>query len=298
MTALPPATDGAASGDDGAPQRAVIVGAGGRMGSLFLRRARAAGIPAEGIDLPFGDGAIAAACDGADLLLLCVPAAVLDGVLQLFVPHLPPTAVVADITSVKEQPMTLMRCRWRGPVVGTHPLFGPGVHPDDPQPVAVVPAPAAGDAPVRRVTAFFEAIGCRPFLTTAAGHDRAMARIQNLNFITNLVYFAMLAGDESLTPFLTPSFYRRREAARKMLTEDAPMFAGLFNANPYSQEAVRQYSNLLHIASAGDIDLLCNRAIRWWPGTALPEHVRRERDAAPADAPEDKPGRSPRPGAS
>ena len=260
-----------------APRRAVIVGAGGRMGSLFLRRARAAGFPAEGIDLPFSDAALAAVCDGADLILFCVPASVLDGVLRAFVPHLPPTATVADITSVKEWPMTLMRRHWRGPVVGTHPLFGPGVRPGDPHPVAVVPDPDAGDAHVRLVTAFFEAVGCHPFLTTAGEHDRAMARIQNLNFITNLVYFAMLAGDESLTPFLTPSFRRRHDAARKMLTEDAPMFAGLFDANPYSQEAVRQYSNLLHIASAGDIDLLCNRAIRWWPGASLPEHARGER---------------------
>ena len=46
-----------------APRRAVIVGAGGRMGSLFLRRARAAGFPAEGIDLPFSDAALAAVCE-------------------------------------------------------------------------------------------------------------------------------------------------------------------------------------------------------------------------------------------
>ena len=65
-------------------------------------------------------------------------------------------------------------------------------------------------------------------------------------------------------------------AARKMLTEDAPMFAGPFDANPYSQEAVRQYSKLLNIASAGDIDLLCNRAVHWWPDASLPEHAREE----------------------
>lgn len=262
---------------DDAPRRTVIVGARGRMGAMFRRRARSVGVPVEGLDIPFDEDALAAACDGADLLLLCVPVAVLGETLQTFVPHLSPAAVVADITSVKEQPMTLMQRYWQGPVVGTHPLFGPGAHNDEPQPVAVVPGTAAGDAHVRRVVAFFESIGCHPFMTTAADHDKAVARIQNLNFITSLVYFALLADDESLLPFLTPSFRRRHAAAQKMLTEDAPMFAGLFDANPYSQEAVRQYSKLLNIASAGDIDLLCNRAVHWWPDASLPEHAREEK---------------------
>ena len=149
----------------------------------------------------------------AAVALLCVPVAVLGETLQTFVPHLSPAAVVADITSVKEQPMTLMQRYWQGPVVGTHPLFGPGAHNDEPQPVAVVPGTAAGDAHVRRVVAFFESIGCHPFMTTAAEHDKAVARIQNLNFITSLVYFALLADDESLLPFLTPSFRRRHAGA-------------------------------------------------------------------------------------
>ena len=76
---------------------------------------------------------------------------------------------------------------------------------------------------------------------------------------------------------LVESDRRRHAAAQKMLTEDAPMFAGLFDANPYSQEAVRQYSKLLNIASAGDIDLLCNRAVHWWPDASLPEHAREEK---------------------
>lgn len=257
-----------------APAHTVIVGARGRMGAMFRRRARSVGVSVEGVDIPFDADTVAAACAEADLLLLCVPVAVLGETLQTFVPYLRPTTIVADITSVKEQPLTLMQRYWQGPVVGTHPLFGPGAHNDEPQPVAIVPGATATEAHVSKVVAFFEAIGCHPFMTTASAHDKAVARIQNLNFITNLVYFALLADDESLTPFLTPSFRRRHAAARKMLTEDAPMFAGLFDANPYSQEVVRQYSKLLNIASAGDVDLLCNRAVHWWPDASLPEHAR------------------------
>lgn len=76
-----------------------------------------------------------------------------------------------------------------------------------------------------------------------------MARIQGMNFITSLAYFALLAGEDDLLPFLTPSFDRPQgRAARKMLTEDARLFAGLFEANPHSHEAVRQYRQILNLA--------------------------------------------------
>lgn len=53
-------------------------------------------------------------------------------------------------------------------------------------------------------------------------------------------------------------------SARKMLTEDASMFAGLFEANAYSHEEVRKYRKMLALAASGDIDLLTNLASWWW----------------------------------
>ena len=90
------------------------------------------------------------------------------------------------------------------------------------------------------------------------------ARVQNMNFITNLAYFAPgWQGRKTCCP-TSPSFRRRLHAAEKMLTEDGTMFTGLFEANPYSHEAVRQYRKMPNAAAAGDIELLCRRAQWWW----------------------------------
>ena len=51
---------------------------------------------------------------------------------------------------------------------------------------------------------------------------------------------------------------------RQLTIEDGTMFTGLFEANPYSHEAVRQYRKMLNVAAAGDIELLCRRAQWWW----------------------------------
>lgn len=244
--------------------KTVIIGSQGRMGAMLIQRAQAAGLAIAGADVPLTPEKLADACAGAAMAIICVPAAVFDEVTAAVCPHLPPTAVLADITSVKEQPLRQMERLWAGPVVGTHPLFGPNPEADADLPVAITPGHHAGPEHLALVEGFFADLGCRTFLTSAEKHDQAMARIQNMNFITSLAYFALLAGQDDLLPFLTPSFRRRQHAARKMLTEDARLFSGLFEANAHSHEAVRQYRQMLNLAAAGDIDLLCERAGWWW----------------------------------
>lgn len=247
------------------PQNTVVVGSKGRMGNMLLARAAKANLTAAGIDKPLLEEDIANACAQAELIILAVPAMAFEEVVLKLKPHLPQGVILADITSVKESPMRIMEKFWSGPVIGTHPLFGPNTDANQDLPVAIVRGKNADENHLQKVTGFFNMIGFRTFETDASTHDKAMAKIQNMNFITNLAYFALLAGQKDLKPFLTPSFERRKLAASKMLTEDAEMFSGLFETNPHSQEVVRQYRKMLNIAASGDIELLCKRAQWWWP---------------------------------
>jgi prephenate dehydrogenase len=38
----------------------------------------------------------------------------------------------------------------------------------------------------------------------------------------------------------------------------------MFEANPYSQDAVRHFRRFLNLAAAGDMDLLQDMAAWWW----------------------------------
>lgn len=245
-----------------APGSVVVVGSGGRMGSMLMREGQAAGLGMHGIDQPLNDLTPLA---HAALVVPCVPAAVFEDVLERICEVMPPSAILCDITSVKVAPITQMLHRWPGDVVGSHPLFGPMHGQDDELLVAMVRTKRCSDRSYQLALTFFQSLGYTTFDTDADTHDKAMARIQNMNFITSLAYCAQTANDETLKQFITPSFKRRLAAAHKLLTEDGAMFAGLFEANPYSQAAVRQFSKLLSLASAGDIDLLLARARQWWP---------------------------------
>lgn len=239
--------------------KVVVVGGRGQMGRLLLERCAAAGIEALSADRPLSREALASALKGADLFYLSVPAPAVEQVMLLAAPLLTKGQIVADNVSVKVGPLSGMLKSWDGPVVGTHPLFGP----IPPEQARVALVPGRDEAAFQAVWDWTERLGFVPFRTTAEEHDEAMALIQSLNFVTTVSYLATLSHNERLKDFLTPSFHRRLEAACKMVTHDGELFTTLFEANPFCQDAVRRFRNILHVAAGGDIDILVQRA-KWW----------------------------------
>jgi len=249
--------------------RVAIVGARGQMGALFARAFHKAGVAVATLDRPYRpdgtDDALRAALAGAGLVLLSVPVPAMRAVAETVAPHLEPGCILADVCSVKVRPLAQMLGAYAGPVVGTHPLFGP-VIPEGFEPrVAVTPGRenANGDA-AGAVSRLFARAGFSPFASTAEEHDRAMATVQGLNFITTVAYLAAARQTPGIEKYLTPSFERRLEAARKMLTQDRELFQLISEDNPFMQETVRQFAAYLDIAAGGDLDLLSARASWWW----------------------------------
>ena len=245
--------------------RVAVAGCRGRMGAMLLDRfSRRGDLDPAGIDLPYDKAGVKAALAGARAVFLCVPAHAIWETLQKLTPHMQPRTILADITSVKQLPMQQMEALWQGPVVGTHPLFGPVQAEGLDLRTAIVPGKNAAEEDILLIESLIAALGSSTFRATAEEHDRAEARIQGMNFITSAVYFAMLAGDPSLLRYATPSFLRRMNAAQKQLMEDGPLFTWLFQANPHSQSMVRTYRNMLSLAAAGDIGLILDKAQWWW----------------------------------
>ena len=242
-----------------------IVGARGQMGALFARAFRKAGCTVTELNRPYSPDAIRAAVAGAGLVILSVPVTAMADVARQLAPHLGEGAIMADVCSVKVNPVREMLEAYSGPVVGTHPLFG-SVIPKGFEPrVAITPGRenASGNA-ARAVSALFSRAGFSPFASTAEEHDKAMSVVQGLNFITTVAYLAAARQTPGIKKFLTPSFERRLDAARKMLTQDRELFQLIAEDNPFMQETVRQFTAYLDIAAGGDLDLLSARASWWW----------------------------------
>ncbi len=244
-----------------------IIGAKGGMGRLYTARSRAAGLDVVELGRPLTDEALAAAAARVDCVALSIPVKAMEEVSRRVGALLRGRRVLVELCSVKVRPVLEMCAACAGPVVGTHPLFGPAPAEDDEGRVALMPGRegnAADEEALEAVWAWTERMGFKPFRTTPDEHDKAMGYFQGLNFVTTVAYLAMHAGDETLKPFMTPSFSRRLAAAKTLLLEDAELFGALFETNPHSQDIVRTYRNYLNVAAGGDLDLLVQRAERWW----------------------------------
>lgn len=74
---------------------------------------------------------------GIDLCLLAVPIDITPAIAAQIAAYLPPACILADITSLKREPLEAMMRHYGGPVVGLHPLFGPATNSMDKQIVVV-----------------------------------------------------------------------------------------------------------------------------------------------------------------
>lgn len=248
-----------------------IVGASGQMGGMFSERFRKKDRTIVKLDRPFDTDMVTEAAGACDLLLLCIPVTAMTEVLKMTVPHLKPGAILADVGSVKELPLKDMKQAYDGPIVGTHPLFGP-IIPEGFDPKVAITAGRESDTDAaERVAALFRGAGFSPFMTTAEEHDRSMAYIQGLNFITTAAYLAAAGRVPGIENYVTPSFNRRLDAARKMLTADSDLFGTISDANPYLQETARQFMTLFSLAAGGELDLLSSLAQWWWRNENQPE---------------------------
>ncbi|MFO7717096.1 MAG: prephenate dehydrogenase/arogenate dehydrogenase family protein [Desulfohalobium sp.] len=250
-------------------QTLLFVGGNGAMARFLRPRLEQAGYTVRAVDKPLEPSKLATALYGVDMVILAVPVPAMEEVLAQIAPLMPAEAVLTDICSVKDTPVRHMLHYFAGDVVGTHPLFGP--NPAAETPLRTVVVPGRGDGALQAVRGVLECAGLECFASTAEAHDRSVALLQGLNFVTSVAYLACSADQETVGAFMTPSFHRRLEAARKMLLEDAPLFSALFEANPYSQDAVRQFRSYLNLAAAGDLDILVEKAAWWWRGATYPE---------------------------
>lgn len=239
----------------------VIIGAKGQMGARFVRSFREAGHLVTEFDQPLDLEALPDAVRNAALVLLCVPITAMKETVALVAPHLTQETILADICSVKVQPLHDMLSRTTTPVVGTHPLFGPQTLDAE---LRIAVTPGRDQKATDNLSNCFRDLGFAPFTTTADEHDKAMAYIQGLNFVTTVAYLCASPLENGIERFFTPSFGRRVEAATKMITQDAPLFSTMFEANPHSLEAVRMFRSYLNVAAGGDLELLSQKALWWW----------------------------------
>jgi chorismate mutase/prephenate dehydrogenase len=123
-------------------------------------------------------------------------------------------------------------------VVGTHPMFGPGVHTLQGQ--RVVLCRARGDAWADWAAQMFSARGLVVTETTPERHDRAMAIVQVLTHLQTQTFGLALARsglplEETLT-FTSPAYLLELYVAARHFAQEPALYGAIEMRNPGTPE--------------------------------------------------------------
>lgn len=179
-------------------------------------------------------GEVQALTSGIDLCLLAVPINVTPEVATRIAPHLPPQCVLADITSLKREPLAAMLRGHAGPVVGLHPLFGPTTKTMDRQIIVVSPGrdPQSCQWLLNQLTAWGNVL----VPTSPEEHDEVMGIVQALRHFATFTFGQFLHARR--VPILrtlelsSPIYRLELVMVGRLFAQDPSLYAEIIFATP------------------------------------------------------------------
>ena len=218
---------------DAKPRTIAVIGGQGQMGALMARVFGEIGHRVLVVDRDTKLTASEAAAN-ADVVLMAVPIHETERVIRALGPHVRDDALLMDITSIKAAPVAAMLAATGASVVGTHPMFGPGVHSLQGQRLVV--CRARGDVWADWVVNVFTARGLTVTETTPEQHDRAMSVVQVLTHYQTQVLGITLAKlgvplDETLR-FTSPAYLLELYVAARHFAQDPMLYGPIEMRNP------------------------------------------------------------------
>jgi len=219
---------------------------------------------------------------GVDLALLSVPISVTGEVARRLGPHLPRACVLADVASLKVEPLQAMLEAHRGPVMGLHPMFGPTTSALDKQ--IVVTTPGREDEACRWVLDQLAAWGAVVVPATAAEHDEAMAVVQSLRHFATFAFGQFLCRKGvNLTrtlEFSGPIYRLELGMVGRLFAQDPELYAEIIFASPERRSLLRDYAASVaanaESLEAGDRESFCRefRRVAEWFGPFSDQAIR------------------------
>lgn len=225
-------------------RKVTLVGGRGMMGQFFNQRLTAAGHDVNILD--HNDWANASQIvANADLVLLCVPLDSTIPIIQKLAPYLSPKTILADIASVKTPIVNAMLETHPGPVLGLHPMFGPGVESFLSQKIVV--CPGRGYEACRWLVDLMtqeggELITCQP-----EEHDQMMVTVQAIRHFSTFSLGVFLAEEETdinrSLEFASPIYRIGINMISRLFVQNASLYIDIMLASVECRQAIYRLSD-------------------------------------------------------
>ena len=239
------------------PKRVAIVGGEGGMGQSLSTLFSDLGHEVLIADLDTELTPVAAS-QAADVVIVSVPIRETRAVIEQVGPHVRQHALLMDVTSIKADPMAAMLSSTEASVLGTHPMFGPGVHSYQGQRLVI--CPGRGETWLDWARQMFSARGLVITETTPEEHDAMMAIVQVLHhFKTQALGLALsrlgVSLEETLR-FTSPAYLLETYVTGRHFAQSPELYGPIEMLNPDSQRVVGAFQSaataLADILAKGD----------------------------------------------
>lgn len=128
------------------------------------------------------------AVKSADRVLVCVPIENFENVIAEIQQHIHQDQEIMDICSVKEHPVNVMhRYIKNGTILGTHPMFGPGVKNIKNQNFVLTPTNPREEKLAEKFGGWLEEKGAKVIIMSPKEHDELMSVVIGLPYFLSLV---------------------------------------------------------------------------------------------------------------
>ncbi|MCF8028491.1 MAG: bifunctional chorismate mutase/prephenate dehydrogenase [Desulfobacteraceae bacterium] len=237
----------------------LIVGGYGEMGRYFEACFSAAGYQVRLMGRQDWER-VGQLCRDVDLAVVSVPIEKTVETINALAPHLPPDAVLTDLTSIKQVPTQAMTAAHKGPVMGLHPLFGPTTSSLDKQ--IIVACPGRDPEACQWVIDQFTAWGAVIVQSTPEEHDEIMAVVQSLRHFATFAFGQFMARKQvpvaRTLEFSSPIYRLELGMVGRLFAQDAAMYAEIIFASPQRRELLKAYiqniNDNLEMVEKGDKD--------------------------------------------
>lgn len=234
---------------DGVQRNICIIGGEGQLGSLFADLFRRSGHQVHSVEPDDWEKADRL-FESSDLVLIAVPIHATQAVIERLA-DLPESTVLADITSIKQQPLDAMLNVHSGPVLGLHPMFGPGLSHLARQLVLYVEGRDKASAQwlLKQLTIW----GCRLQKVDAAEHDKAMTLIQAQRHLVAFVAGWQLMDNntslQQLWRMSSPPYRLELLLIGRMFAQNPELYVDILLNARQSNSVLEDFANLYQQAN-------------------------------------------------
>ena len=238
------------------PRRIIVIGGRGKMGRFFAKQLSSFG---HYVDILGRDGWDNAQqlLETADLVIVSVPIEQTVSIIEKTTRYLTASTTLADITSIKTPIVQAMLERHPGPVLGLHPMFGPGINSFLAQNVVV--CPGRQQQAYQWFLDFIASKGGKLIWSTPQEHDRMMAVVQAIRHFSTFGLGAFLAEenvDLSRTlEFASPPYRMQLDLVSRLFAQNSSLYLNVMLPEERPQIISRlaaTYSRLAELIAKGD----------------------------------------------